>query len=186
MLSAGSLDPTFGTGGIVTTAAIAAQLPGGQATANAEVVQPDGKVIIAGTAGQVPTAYFLARYDVDGSLDSTFGSGGIVLAQSALASSISAIAIQSDGKIVAAGGKDVYRFNSNGSLDTSFGSAGVATVTFNVTALAVNATGETIAGGSLYSADDLDLAMFTSAGALIPPLATEASSHTTTATMRSA
>jgi uncharacterized delta-60 repeat protein len=134
----GSLDNTFGSGGIViTTFAI------GPSSANAVALQSDGKIVAAGSAGD---RFALARYNTDGSLDPTFGSGGLVAAQFqpgdlnnySLASSL---AIQSDGKIVIAGDSFVRnpvlssyvtdcnvglaRFNGDGTPDPSFGTGGI-------------------------------------------------------------
>lgn len=120
----GSLDMTFGAGGRVTT-----DFSGFVGDASDVVIQPDGKIVAGGTAN----AHFaLARYNPDGSLDSSFGSGGKVVTPGT--EFISALALQPDGKIVAAGGAQraeggrqfaVARYNADGSLDASFGSSGV-------------------------------------------------------------
>ncbi len=76
LLNAGDLDPTFGTGGKILK-----NLQGPiEAIASATAIQPDGKIVVAGT-GYNNTAVqdlLLARYNLDGSLDSGFGSGGKV------------------------------------------------------------------------------------------------------------
>lgn len=125
----GSLDATFGDGGIVTT------LIGNSAYAAAAVLQPDGKIIVAGSAGgEDQTDIALARYNLDGSLDTTFDGDGIVItrvdSEDARAHSI---ALQPDGKIVlggygfSAGYKAMlFRYNPDGSLDNSFGDGGKA------------------------------------------------------------
>src|SRR6185369_13250141 len=70
----GTLDGTFGAGGKVTT-----DFTGGYDFATSVVVQPDGKILAGGNAGMAPFAGFaLARYNSDGSLDATFGTGGKV------------------------------------------------------------------------------------------------------------
>ena len=121
MAQAGSLDPTFGTGGIVTTPNTGAPV--------AIAIQSDGRILVAGesTSGEFPTLG-LARYNTDGSLDSTFGTGGIVTDNSV--SPAFAMTLQSDGKILAGAIKGaslaVLRFNTNGSLDSTFGSGGIA------------------------------------------------------------
>src|SRR4051812_26571589 len=63
----GDLDPTFGSGGTLTTDL------GGYEWAGAVLVQPDGKIVAGGISGD---RFALARYDADGGLDATFGSGG--------------------------------------------------------------------------------------------------------------
>jgi uncharacterized delta-60 repeat protein len=142
LLTAGVLDTSFGGTGLVTT----------QLAFNTKsqglVVQPDLKTVVVGleapsnTTGVFPHSLVLFRYNVDGSLDSTFGSGGeVVLSTNSLQSSWTlhnaAVALQPDGKIVVAtntasatsstlNSSDmlVLRFNANGGLDTSFGTNG--------------------------------------------------------------
>jgi uncharacterized delta-60 repeat protein len=130
---AGQLDPTFGQGGIATTD-FGNQINSDIATANAVTIQPDGKIVVCGGApgsNGFPNAA-IARYNTDGSLDKGFGNGGvnILLGQFEI---LTAIALQTDGKIVATGAAgeaiDVIRFNSNGQLDSSFGTNGIASVT---------------------------------------------------------
>lgn len=120
----GELDPTFGSGGEVTTHFA------GSDQANAIVIQPDGKVVTAGyTAG---SKIALARYNVDGSLDSSFGSGGQVTSSFQVAGY--ALVLQPDGKLVVAGsngGMALARYNPNGTIDSSFGSSGLATINFS-------------------------------------------------------
>ncbi len=85
----GQLDTSFGSGGEVVT------VHGPTSVCLALALQPDGKIVEAGTNG-------LSRYNTNGSLDSTFGSGGNVVATS---SEVEAVVIQGDGKIVAVGGR---------------------------------------------------------------------------------
>ncbi|MBS1986809.1 hypothetical protein JST99_02665 [Candidatus Dependentiae bacterium] len=112
----GTFDSTFGSGGIVTTAV------GSSSQANAVVIQPDGKLLITGnSAGNL----LLARYNTDGSLDSTFGTSGISVTLTGVVGR--ALALQTDGKIVVSGGDPLVRLKANGSLDATFGVGGVAT-----------------------------------------------------------
>ena len=67
----GTLDPTFGTGGVVLT-----DIASSFDFAHAVAIQPNGKIVVAGNAG---SDFALARYNADGSLDSSFGSGGKVV-----------------------------------------------------------------------------------------------------------
>jgi len=134
--AAGDLDPSFGNGGKVATDF---SVPTG---ANALAIQSDGKLIVAGVV-QLPTGFDfgLARYNPDGSLDTTFGTGGgLSIDFFGGDDRAFAVAIQPDGKIVvaghattASGGLDfgLARLNSNGTLDTSFGSGGKITADFN-------------------------------------------------------
>jgi uncharacterized delta-60 repeat protein len=135
----GSLDPTFGDGGIVATAVSE------HAFVYALALQPDGKIVAAGaecdaSCGQLDFA--LARYDSDGSLDTSFGTAGIVTTAFAASSGASAIALQPDSKIVVAGFSGLEkscacgsifalaRYMTNGSLDSSFGTGGKVTTSF--------------------------------------------------------
>src|SRR5437868_14905206 len=70
----GDLDPTFGSGGKVGTA-----IGSGHDDANAMVLQPDGKIVAGGwTVSGANYLFGLARYNSNGTLDTSFGSGGIV------------------------------------------------------------------------------------------------------------
>jgi len=113
----GSLDASFGTNGRVTT-----DFPGFAAVASSVLVQPDGKILVAG--GAYPLFVFLgnmelARYNPDGSLDAGFGDGGIVTTVFPHGSYASALALQADGRIVAAG-TDYVDFSSEANSDTDF------------------------------------------------------------------
>jgi uncharacterized delta-60 repeat protein len=126
---AGQLDPSFGTGGIVTTDFGIQLGQGNIATANAITIQTDGRILVSGgapTSSGFPTAA-VARYNTDGSLDPRFGSSGIAVTPNV--SPFTAIALQTDGKIVAVGGggitTDVVRYATNESLDPTFGKAGI-------------------------------------------------------------
>jgi uncharacterized delta-60 repeat protein len=120
---------------------------------DAITVQPDGKIVAAGTSSN--TSELLVRLNTDGSLDSTFGTGGIVSGYSIGDEGRPALVIQTNGKIVASGGELaplglVYRFNPDGSLDTGFGTAGVATVpnADGNYAIALQADGKIVAVGA--------------------------------------
>jgi uncharacterized delta-60 repeat protein len=126
---AGQLDPSFGQGGIVTTD-FGNQINSDIATANAVTIQTDGKIVVCGGApgsNGFPNAA-VVRYNTDGSLDKRFGNAGVnvVLGQFEI---LTAIALQTDGKIVTAGSAgediDIIRFNSNGQLDSTFGTNGI-------------------------------------------------------------
>jgi len=99
------------------------------------VVQPDGKIILAGIAGGENSVFALVRYNTDGALDDTFGGDGKVTTNFASGSDACiGVALQSDGKIVAGGSAGsrfaVARYNSDGSLDTTFGGDGKVTTNF--------------------------------------------------------
>lgn len=128
----GQLDPGFGRDGKVTTDFA------GHAGASAVVVQ-DGKLVAAGF-GLVGSGvdFALARYHRNGTLDRTFGMGGKVTTDFGGGDQATALVVQADGKLVAAGltatdsGVDfaLARYHRNGTLDPSFGTGGKATTDF--------------------------------------------------------
>ena len=138
----GTLDNSFGSGGRVRT-----DFPGLAAVPSSVVIQPNGKIVVAG--GAFPLFTFLGnfevvRYNPNGSLDTSFGNGGIVTTNFPEGSYASSVALQADGKIIAAGTVFVdfiigepsntdfalARYNSDGTLDTSFGSGGQVSTDF--------------------------------------------------------
>jgi len=155
----GALDPSFGTGGIVTTPI------GTDAYLNALVRQPDGKLVAAGGTGNGSQDVFaLARYNANGSLDTSFGSNGVVMKPIGLANdTANAVVREPDGKLVVAGQSwdgsrytfELARYNANGSLDTSFGSGGAVTTAIGQNSLAealvLQPDGKLVAAG--YSDD---------------------------------
>lgn len=134
--ASGQLDPTFGVGGLARYDFN----PGtGEEYFTAGVVQPDGKIVLAGFTIS-PTADLpqglVVRLNPDGTLDPTFGSGGRFDAPVLLVFSLfSSIRLQPDGKLVLSGSTAdlstfaflgiMLRLNANGQLDFTFGSAGV-------------------------------------------------------------
>jgi uncharacterized delta-60 repeat protein len=158
--SDGSLDASFGAGGKVTT-----DFFGTRDEAHAVAIQDDGKIVVAGGALSFSVNTFLfslARYNSDGSLDASFGTGGKVATNFGNGAGANAIAIQSDGKIVIGGGAflgngtqndfALLRYNTNGALDTSFGASGKVTTDFfarddRVNALAIQGDGKIVAAG---------------------------------------
>jgi uncharacterized delta-60 repeat protein len=134
----GLLDPGFGDDGRVT---MAFDPPGGwsEDSANAVAVQPDGKIVVAGTKGcrldhLAPECSFaVARYDTDGMLDPSFSGDGVVLTHFSSGAAASDLALQPDGKIVVVGsaaasgdtwGFAAARYHVDGTLDTTFGGDG--------------------------------------------------------------
>jgi len=167
----GSLDTTFGAGGKLTT-----PIGANNDLANCIAVQADGKIIAAGySTNGTHFDFALARYNPNGSLDATFGTGGRVTTEIGLDASdvIADIAIQTDGKIVAVGythttsaGWDfaLARYNTDGTLDTSFGAGGkvvTAIGTFNdyARSVAIQSDGKIIVGGQAQTAPNVDFAL---------------------------
>lgn len=125
----GSLDSTFGSGGIVTT-----DLGSPNDNALSVALQADGKIVISGrTALNNELHVAIVRYNTNGSIDTTFGNGGVVVT-SIDAFSAGEVAIQPDGGIVVTGtsvvsGARVFtvaRYNTDGSLDNTFDGDGLA------------------------------------------------------------
>ena len=125
----GTLDPTFGGEGKVTTS-----FSRRRDIAYGVAVQADGKIVVAGSSGGGGDSRFaLARYNTDGTLDTTFGGDGRITTDFIQGidygvSAADALAIQSDGKIVAAGTAGnrpaLARYNTDGTLDPTFGGDG--------------------------------------------------------------
>jgi uncharacterized delta-60 repeat protein len=176
LLSSGALDPTFGSGGTVTT-----ELSKADSYGHGVLLQPNGDLIAYGLADTSGLASFgLARYSPNGSLDKTFGKTGQVVTSKVGTTAITGpdyatrdegvaqAALQSDGKIVAVG-NDSYlvRFNSDGSIDTTFGSQGLVVIPsgFSVQSLLIQpSNGDIVVGGSYNS--DFALLRYSPTGAL--------------------
>jgi uncharacterized delta-60 repeat protein len=175
--AAGDLDPTFGAGGKVTTA-----IGAGDDTAYDIAVQSDGKIVAAGAcSGPIfgPSDFCLARYNSDGSLDTSFDADGKVTTVGTGSDRARAVAVQSDGKIVAAGACGVEfclaRYNGDGSLDTSFDTDGKVTTDVgtgssdHAYAVVVQSDGKIVAAGECKVDDDTRdfcLARYNSDGSL--------------------
>ena len=180
----GALDTSFGDGGLQTISSFAA--------AGAEpalALQPDGKIILAGNEAGLPTSIAAVRLNANGTLDSTFGTGGVqILSKTATFAIfvVSAVGLQPDGRIVIVGGPDdtggpdgfdVIRLNASGGLDTSFNQTGELSVTTTnsffgfkpqgATAVDVQPDGQIVVAGSLGDPSiDFELARIDSNGTL--------------------
>ncbi len=138
----GTLDTTFGRGGKVRT-----DFPGLAAVPSSVVIQPDGKIVVAGGAFPLFTFagnFEVVRYNPNGSLDRSVGNGGIVTTTFPEGSYASDVALQTDGKIIAAGTVFVdfipgessntdfalARYNPDGTADTTFGNGGQVSTDF--------------------------------------------------------
>lgn len=154
----GTLDPTFGNGGIVTTST--------SGYSYGIAIQSDDKIIIAGSS--------LVRYINDGNLDSSFNYNGIVTDFfNSSGVGILSLAIQKDGKIIGGGGYAtgnfwdfaLTRYDTNGNLDTLFGNNGIATTdigpgTDYINSVAIQSDGKIVATGyTLNGAGNSDLAV---------------------------
>ena len=166
--SDGSIDTTFGAGGVITTAI------GTDDQANSVIIQQDGKILVGGHNG---SNYSLIRYNSDGSLDTTFDTDGIVVTSpDGGFDTIFSLTLQPDGKIVAAGYSQGYwkggtyhgyfhysgyydflnnfsfvRYNTNGTLDTTFDGDGIVITDLGdaqyISKITVQSDGKILAGG---------------------------------------
>lgn len=158
--SDGSLDGTFGTGGISAAADF-----GNADNPQSIAIQTDRKILVAGYATEGTDQDFaLARYNLDGSVDLSFGSNGKVKTDfNNSDNSASSVLIQSDDKIILTGQTGDFgsrdfalaRYNSDGILDDSFGTDGLKTLDFtgdvSVSSAALQADEKIIIGGSISS-----------------------------------
>jgi uncharacterized delta-60 repeat protein len=154
---AGDLDPTFGGDGKVTT-----NFRSGEELRNV-AIDADGEIVVAGCTGGHGSPIALARYNPNGTLDTSFGGGGKVTTDLAHKGGDCAldVAIQDDGKIVAAGHSGfggphakfaVVRYRPDGTLDKTFGGDGWVSTDFTpdsdfAAAVAIQADGKIIAAG---------------------------------------
>ena len=165
----GSLDTGFGTGGKVTT-----PIGSSNDIANALGFQSDGRIVVAGSSYNGSNYNFaLVRYNTDGSLDTGFGTGGIVTTSIGSGYNIAyALGIQPDGRIVVAGsycnGSNydfaLVRYNADGSLDTGFGMAGKVTTPIGsgydiAYALDIQSDGRIVVAGSSCIGSNYDFAL---------------------------
>lgn len=177
--SSGLVDTSFGTNGLLLS-----DVADGASQARAAAIQTDGKIVVVGhnsflTNNSQNDRFALARFNSDGSPDTSFGAGGKTTLSFPTDSGddANAVALQPDGKIIAAGGDDaggfaLARFTSNGSLDASFGTNGMTTAQIGgggaqISAIRLQSDGRILAGGFVSSASSsFALARFTSNGIL--------------------
>jgi uncharacterized delta-60 repeat protein len=125
----GTADTSFGDGGLVMT-----DFFGESDYAEALAITPDGKILAAGGAGTVANTnghqrFAVVRYNADGSLDATFGAGGVAVApKQSDADFVADVAALPDGKVLdlgyswaSVGDYTIMRFNADGSFDATFG-----------------------------------------------------------------
>jgi uncharacterized delta-60 repeat protein len=160
------LDPSFNGSGLQTVPVNFSGVPNPRSV----VLQPDGKILVAGSAltGAGTADYAVARLNADGSADASFGSGGTAVLPLPFVAPTSpggAIALQPDGRIVLAGSTGgsggtgefaVVRLTANGSVDPSFGGGEVvvpftdgsgAALSVTATAVAIDASGKVVVAG---------------------------------------
>jgi uncharacterized delta-60 repeat protein len=125
--SGGTLDAGFGTGGTART-----WLDDGKGV----VLQPDGKILVGGSIKGTTWDMGVVRYNADGTLDHSFGAGGISIVDFGGDDRAYGIALQTGGQILIAGVKSLSsnssdialaRLHSDGTLDATFGTGGLVT-----------------------------------------------------------
>jgi uncharacterized delta-60 repeat protein len=163
----GTLDATFDGDGIVTTDFGALS---DDEDARAIAIQPDGKIVLAGTAGE---DIALARYLPDGSLDPTFGTLGRAVTNLGFKDVANGVALTPAGGIVVAGytigtklNNDflLVRYGPNGDLDRGFGTLGVVKTDLGsgddfAENLTVDAAGRIVVVGRAASPTIVDMAL---------------------------
>jgi uncharacterized delta-60 repeat protein len=162
LTTSGALDQSFGTGGVTTVPIGASSI----AIANAVVIQPDGKIALAGTALSDHNQFAAVRLTADGALDTSFGTAGITILTPT--GGAWGMARQADGKLVLAGQADynnpqvsgaqqfmAARLNADGTLDPTYGSGGIVDVPIGGTALgygiALQADGKALLAGPAFT-----------------------------------
>ena len=161
----GNIDSTFGSNGKVILSV------GNYCYdfCSSVLIQPDGKIVLSGSSCPVPDTLLtgnnggssLVRLNADGTLDPSFGNGGIVVTTNGIGSCASAN--QVDGKIILGGAyshpviwtKDfaLTRYNSDGTIDSTFGNNGITLTVFDslntaiIFSLSIQTNGKIIAGG---------------------------------------
>jgi uncharacterized delta-60 repeat protein len=126
----GTLDSTFGTAGTVII-----NFPGsnnGPSQVIGVAVQSDGKILagISNANADDNPLFILARLDSDGSVDTTFGTAGVVETEinPPFGAPLDVMALQPDGKILLAGSSAMARYQTTGQLDITFGKGGIASI----------------------------------------------------------
>lgn len=182
----GTIDSSFGNNGIVTT-----NYGGLSASANDVTLQPDGKIILAGQTSFLDSRridFALARFNINGSLDTSFGNNGYTTVDFAGDTyspndSIKSIKILPDGKLIVAGNAGftqsqrigLVKYNADGSIDQSFGNNGKINTlvgsSVGVGSLIIQNDGKLIVAGGSYAYqsgtdNDFTVVRFNSDGSL--------------------
>ena len=168
----GTRDNTFSSDGLAS-----ADIGGSEDVAQAVIQQPDGKLVVAGSGrpgGAQGSNFALARFNVNGTLDATFGNAGVVhLDLGGNEERATGLVLQPSGQLVITGWGNAggsfrtcfARFNADGSLDGTFGTGGFTVVDFGGGSenwpndLAAQPDGALVAAGAVSGPDPLRLDM---------------------------
>ena len=176
----GTLDASFGTNGQIIPPDSQGP-PVGYGIA----LQPDGKIITVGSGRYASHGLAVYRYNANGTLDDSFGAGGVVITLVGTDALALSVAVQADGKIVVVGYSytiqntsdfTVVRYNPNGSLDTSFNGTGIVTTSFGgdnsfAYKVILQPDGKIVAAGSTFTGNStfaFALARYNPDGSLDP------------------
>lgn len=164
--SNGTIDNTFDTDGIVTTS-----ITSYDDAAYSAALQSDGKIVLVGYTSGETYDFALMRYNTDGSLDNTFGTGGIVITPIGNSADLAySIIIQEDNKILVGGQADfndtafaLLRYNPDGSLDDTFDNDGIVTTQIGpiwsedlAFSMLLQPDGNIVLGGQTSDSDNTD------------------------------
>jgi uncharacterized delta-60 repeat protein len=159
---AGQLDRTFASNGIFNN-----NFSQTIAFATVVALQSDGKIVVGGEIGNLGA---VVRFNTNGTLDTTFGSAGVVTIRFRDVDNFAVgLGIQSTGKIVVAGtglpqGGQIVRLNSNGTIDSSFGTDGSVSLSATPSAMALLPDDRILLGGGASGSSERELQRFTADG----------------------
>ncbi|CAN5215675.1 hypothetical protein BH11BAC5_BH11BAC5_14380 [soil metagenome] len=166
--SNGLIDSSFATGGKLD-----AGLDQGNTRFYRIAVQTDGKLVAAGSTWNGTNYDFaLVRYNNDGSIDKTFGKNGNQILDFGATEEVNGLAIQADGKIIAAGSSYtnsggifcVARYKTNGTLDSTYSEDGKSTIGIGtadiLSNIALQADGKLVLAGMTYTDINYDSTSF--------------------------
>src|SRR5688572_13755652 len=178
LAASGDLDTTFDNDGLVTSYAVPSDPS--RADAGTDIaIQADGKIVAVG-GSYVPLTgnsdFAILRYNTNGLLDTTFNGDGRLITNIGGFDRAAAVAIQPNGKIVAAGEKcslsmgpcdiALARYNANGTLDTTFSGDGKQTNDFgggsngSYGSVAIQSNGKIVVSGYMHNGTDNDFAVY--------------------------
>jgi uncharacterized delta-60 repeat protein len=165
--AAGGLDPTFGTGGTVAT-----PIGPGDDTGFSVAIDSIGRIVVAGrTFNGSDSDFAVARYTIDGTLDTSFDGDGVATTPIGAAGDFGqCVVIDALDRIILVGQSDsgtdldfaIVRYNTDGSLDTSFDDDGKATIAFGPgndygTCVTVDPDGRIVVAGYISNGSNFDV-----------------------------
>ncbi|MES2649841.1 MAG: T9SS type A sorting domain-containing protein [Bacteroidota bacterium] len=155
----GMPDLAFGKSGFSVTASL---------VPTAAALQPDGKIVVGGSSDGFSN-FMLARYNTNGTLDPTFGNGGIVISDITPSTDfLLSMAITTTGSIITAGNTNgqftLVAFTANGTLDDAFGNNAIVRTDFNgmgssINEITLQEDGKIVAAGFVNGLSNYDFAL---------------------------